>query len=474
MGFDYGNSSLQLTPNHWLRVINLFMPTLKKLYFFIGLVILTSLLSGCETLSGLFPNRNQPVIEQSTVALQSDITKHEFDLSSEQTLIGELAAVESRENDTLPDIGRHFGLGYNDITAANASVSAWTPRANSRVLLPLQFIVPDAPRKGIVLNVANMRMFYYPKKQRNKVFTYPVGIGRDGWNTPMGTTSIAVKTPNPDWHVPPSIHREHAAKGHHLPSVVRSGPDNPLGFYAMRLAVGSYLIHGTNKPFGIGMQISHGCVQMYPEDIEVLFKKVAVGTPVFIVHDPYLTAWHDNMLYLEANEPLENWARSKRQLKKQVSKELSKIAKKHHATIDWAKVDSVIDRANGIPTPVLVNSPEVEALAKNAVELAHPEKLYGQPEMVTLTDADWAMLVATFNNENDAQKLAAMLNHQGPPIPARKVEVNKSYQVVAGPFKNKKQAKDAASRIRFDFEIDPTLIEPRVNSPKSETLTSKL
>ncbi|MEQ1560236.1 MAG: L,D-transpeptidase family protein [Methyloglobulus sp.] len=401
------------------------------------------------------------------VPLQADVTKHEFDLSGDQALIGELAAVDTQERDTLPDIARHFGLGYNDITAANTTVSPWTPAANSRVLLPLQFILPDAPHKGIVLNVANMRMFYYPKKDPNKVYTYPVGIGRDGWNTPTGMTSVAVKTPNPDWHVPPSIHREHAAKGHYLPSVVRSGPDNPLGYYAMRLAIGSYLIHGTNKPFGIGMQISHGCIQMYPEDIEVLFKKVSVGTPVRVVHDPYLTAWHNNMLYLEANEPLEKWLLSKRQLKKQVIKELGKLAKQHHADVDWNKVDRVIDRADGIPTPILANSSDVAELSSKAVQLAHPTRLYGQPVVETLNDSDWAMLVASFNNENDAQKLAAMLNHQGPPIPARKVQNANTYQVVAGPFKNKKQANEAAGRIRFDFEIETKLLKPKLNLTRS-------
>jgi L,D-transpeptidase ErfK/SrfK len=436
------------------------MLSVKKLSLLIGLFAVGLLLSGCQTLSGYFPYSNRPVADAPGVQLQSDIDKHEFELSGDQALIGEIAAVESRENDTLPDIARNYGLGYNDITAANTGVPAWTPRANSRVLLPLQFILPDAPHKGIVLNVANMRMFYYPRKERDKVFTYPVGIGRDGWNTPMGMTSVAVKTPNPDWHVPPSIHREHAAKGHHLPSVVRSGPDNPLGLYAMRLAIGSYLIHGTNKPFGIGMQISHGCVQMYPEDIEVLFNKTSVGTPVRIVHDPYLTAWHEDMLYLEANEPLEKWTSSKPSLKKQVSRELRKLAKQHKVTVDWGKVDRVIQRADGIPTPVLVNSPDVAELSKKAVQLAHPGKLYGQPVTETLGDDDWAMLVATFKNENEAQQLAAMLNHQGPPIPARKVLVNNAYQVVAGPFKSKKAAKEVASRIRFDFEIESKLLKP--------------
>lgn len=444
----------------------------KKPTLSVSLFAIALLLSGCQTLSGVFSFDDQSDVETPKPQLQSDITKHEFGLSGDQAMVGEIAAVETRENDTLPDIARHFGLGYNDITAANAGIPAWTPKANSRVLLPLQFILPDAPHKGIVLNVANMRLFYYPKKQRDKVFTYPVGIGRDGWNTPMGMTSIAVKTPNPDWHVPPSIHREHAEKGHYLPSVVRSGPDNPLGYYAMRLAIGSYLIHGTNKPFGIGMQISHGCIQMYPEDIEVLFKKTSVGTPVRVVHDPYLTAWHEDMLYLEANEPLEKWSASKSQLKKQVSKELLKIAKQHHATVDWDKVDRVIQRADGIPTPVLVASPDVAELSKKAVQLARPSRLYGQPVAETLDANDWAMLVATFNNENEAQQLAAMLNHQGPPIPARKVQANNAYQVVAGPFKNQKEAKAAASRLRFDFEIEAKLLKPL--KPKETAKTQRI
>lgn len=424
-------------------------------------MLVSVLLSGCQTLSEYFPYSKRPVVEAPKPPLQADIEKHEFDVLGGQTMVGSIASVETLEHDTLPDVARHFGLGYNDITAANKGVSPWTPRANSRVILPLQFILPDAPHKGIVLNVANMRLYYYPKKEPNKVYTYPVGIGRDGWNTPMGTTSIAVKTPNPDWHVPPSIHREHAAKGHILPSVVRSGPDNPLGYYAMRLAIGSYLIHGTNKPFGIGMQISHGCVQMYPEDIEVLFNKVPLGTPVRIVHDPYLAAWHDGMLYLEANEPLEKWLNNKVQLKKQVTKELRKLAKEHKVEVDWDKVNRVLDRVDGVPSPVLTNSPEIGDLTKNATQLARPTQLYGQPVAATLTDNDWAMLVATFDNENDAKKLAAMLNHQGPPIPARQVPVNNSYQVVAGPFRDKKHAKEAASRIRFDFEIETKLLKPK-------------
>ncbi len=433
------------------------MFTDNKLHSWLILLPLLVLLSGCQSLSGLFgeDQAHLPIVfDEPQIQLQPDIEKHQFALAPEQTLIGKLATIETQENDTLSDIARHFGLGYNDITIANEGIPAWTPQAGSHVLLPLQFILPDAAHKGIVLNLANMRMFYYPKNDPQKVMTYPIGIGRDGWYTPMGSTSIAVKTEKPTWHVPPSILKEHADKGQPLPSEVRSGPENPLGLYAMRLDIPSYLIHGTNKPYGIGMQVSHGCVQMYPENIETLFKKVAVGTPVRIIHQPYLSAWHEDMLYVEANEPLEKWAPSKPKLKKELVKTLKTIEKQHNVKVDWGKVDQVIERSNGIPTPVLINSPDIAELSQQAMQLAHPGKFYGQPVATAIKDSDLAVLVGTYKNELEAQQLTAMLNHQGPQIPARKIQAQDSFKVVAGPFKNKKEAKSAANRIRSDFEID--------------------
>lgn len=426
-----------------------------------SILSLSTLLVGCQTFNGLFADGPQPVAAMPEVKPKIEtIASHEFQLADGQNMVGQLASVDTEENDTLSDIARHYGLGYNDITIANASISPWTPPAGSRLLLPLQFILPEAPRKGIVLNLANMRLFYYPKKESGKLYTYPVGIGRQGWNTPMGLTRIAVKTANPNWHVPPSIHREHALKGDQLPSVVRSGPDNPLGLYAMRLAIPGYLIHGTNKPYGIGMQISHGCVQLYPEDIEVLFKKVPVGLPVRIVHQPYLVAWDHDMLYLEAHEPLSKWAGSKKQLKKQLLKQLHKISDKKGAAIDWKKVDNILMRADGVPTPILEQSPDIAELSKNALQLAHPGRLYKQPIVEALKESDWAMRVASFDNEKEAQQLVAMLNHQGPPIPARRIQKNNTYEVIAGPYKNKKEVKKAAKRLRMEFELDAEPLEP--------------
>ena len=438
--------------------------TLKKSALLLFLMIGLMLLSGCQTPSSLFPGEEKSVTIELPEPQPESVDTHEFKLSNGDNMVGTIAAIDTRENDALPDIARHFGLGYNDISIANSSISPWTPKPGSHVLLPVQFILPDSPHKGITLNLANMRLFYYPKKQPNKVYTYPVGIGRQGWNTPMGLTSIVTKDANPSWTVPESIQREHAEKGDSLPKVVGSGPDNPLGLYAMRLGVPGYLIHGTNKPYGIGMQISHGCVQMYPEDIEVLFKKATVGMPVRIIHQPYMTAWHQDMLYLEAHEPLEKWAKDKAKLKKQVVKQLHELSDEKSVAVDWSKVERILQRSDGIPTPVLMQSPDIAEISANALQLKHPGQFYDQPDAGELTDSDWAILVASFNDETKAQQLATMLNHQGPIIPAHKIQKNDAYQVVAGPFKNKAAMKAAAKRIKMDFEIEGEPLKPSATS----------
>jgi L,D-transpeptidase ErfK/SrfK len=428
------------------------------------IIVLSWLLSGCQNLPVLFPSETESINVTEIQPQIETIPTHQFQLADGQNIVGAIAAIHTQENDTLPDIARHFGLGYNDITIANPAIAPWTPESNSRVLLPLRFILPDASHKGIVLNLANMRLFYYSRQKAKELLTYPVGIGRQGWNTPMGLTRIANKKANPNWYVPDSIHREHAEKGAALPKVVPAGPDNPLGRYAMPLAIPGYLIHGTNKPYGIGMQISHGCVQLYPEDIEVLFKKASIGMQVRIVHQPYLAAWDKNMLYLEAHEPLPKWASSKAQLQKQLLKHIKKLSAKAKASIDWNKVKRVLERSDGIPTPILKQSPEIAEISQNALLLAHPRQLYEQPVIEDLKANDWSMLVATFDDETKAQQLAAMLNHQGPPIPARKIQKNDFYQVIAGPFKNKKEVKAAAQRIQLDFEINAKTLEPHLIS----------
>jgi L,D-transpeptidase ErfK/SrfK len=174
--------------------------------------------------------------------------------------------------------------------------------------LPTQYVVPDVPRKGIVLNIASKRLFYFPEVadgQPQVVQTYPIGIGRVGWETPLGATTVVAKAINPVWYVPASIRREHAEIGDPLPSVVPAGPDNPLGTHVLKIDIPGYLIHGTNQPYGVGMRVSHGCVRLYPENIELLYSLVNIGEPVRIINEPFLIGRLGDELYFESHAPLE-------------------------------------------------------------------------------------------------------------------------------------------------------------------------
>jgi L,D-transpeptidase ErfK/SrfK len=411
------------------------------------------LLSGCQHWSFTDNPSNQAYYNLDT---------HNFAIDYEQELIGRLAAVKTEANDTLPDIARHYGLGHNEIISANPNVDPWLPEAGTRVLLPLLFTIPDVPRQGIVLNLANMRMFHFPANQSQKIMTYPVGIGRDGWSTPKGSTRIVSKTKNPVWNVPPSIQREHAAKGDYLPSTVKAGADNPLGEYAMRLAFGNYLIHGTNKPYGVGMQMSHGCLNLYPEDISVLFNNTKVGTPVTIVEQPYLLGWQHEALFLEAHKPLSN-----KNFKQPLLSRIKYLAKKHRLAVDWKKVEEILARANGIPTPILAGSAGFQQLSDNALLLGHPPQLYGQAQPKPLTANTWSVTATSVRDERTARKLSALLNHQGPIIPTRIIEQDGFYYIVSGPFSSQKEAKSVLKRIRMEFDLDGKINAPQVFSASS-------
>ena len=233
-----------------------------------------------------------------------------FELEDETTrVVGHNLIVYSQKEDTLLDIGRAFDVGYNEIVNANPKVDPWLPGENTPVFIPNRFILPEAPHVGIVINLAEMRLYYYPKpakNQRQQVITHPIGVGREGWTTPTGKTKITQKVKNPTWTPPDSILAEHLEKGDPLPKVVPAGPNNPLGAYKMNLGIAGYLLHGTNKPFGVGMRVSHGCIRLFPEDIEHLFGIVAVNTPVEILYQPDKAALLNNQLYLEAHPTQED------------------------------------------------------------------------------------------------------------------------------------------------------------------------
>jgi L,D-transpeptidase ErfK/SrfK len=272
----------------------------------------------------------------------------------DEALIGHEQMASARYEETLLDIARRYNLGYEDIKLANPGVDTWIPGQNMPVLLPTRFLLPEGPREGIVINIAEMRLYYYPKELvdgRAVVITHPVSIGRDDWKTPLGTTRIVRKDKDPAWYPPESIRREHAADGDPLPKVVPPGPDNPLGRYALRLALPGYLIHGTDKPFGIGMQVTHGCMRMYPEDIEAMFRLVPVGTTVRIINQPVKTGWHRGTLYLEVHPAL-----GETDPARNVSPALEKVAAalrdRQDYAVDWPWVEGVAADPRGIPLPV--------------------------------------------------------------------------------------------------------------------------
>ncbi|MGR8998442.1 MAG: L,D-transpeptidase family protein, partial [Gammaproteobacteria bacterium] len=223
------------------------------------------------------------------------------------------ASITVDHDQTLLDVARRFNLGQTEIVTLNPKLDRWLIKKGTVVRLPNRRILPDTPHDGITLNIAEYRMYYYPANQPGIVKSYAHGIGRQDWKTPLGKTKVARKVKDPSWHPPESIRREHAANGDPLPAVVPPGPNNPLGAYALHLALpGEYRIHGTDvdKIYGIGMQITHGCVRMYPEDIEALYNSVPIGTPVYIVKQPIKVGWLNNTLYIEAHPDLEGEEKS--------------------------------------------------------------------------------------------------------------------------------------------------------------------
>lgn len=223
-------------------------------------------------------------------------------------IVGEISITTATFDDTLIDIARRHGVGYEDIVRANPGVNVWVPGEGTDIILPTQFVLPAGPRDGIVLNLPEYRLYYYPKPadgEKAQVITYPVSIGRQDWETPIGVTRIVAKAVNPSWYPPQSVREEHAAEGRSLARVVPPGPDNPLGKHAIRLGLPGYLIHGTNRPAGVGMRVTHGCLRMFPEDIESLFGLVGVNTRVRIINEPVKIGWRGGELVMEVHPLLE-------------------------------------------------------------------------------------------------------------------------------------------------------------------------
>lgn len=277
-------------------------------------------------------------------------------------LVGETRIIRADHEDTLLDLAVEHGVGYRAIQRANPAVDLWIPGEGTRVRIPRRHLLPDAPREGIVLNLPEMRLYYFmPIEDREgtrRVATYPVGIGRRDWQTPLGRTQITQRVENPAWYPPASMRRAAEQAGDPLPAKVPPGPDNPLGRYALILEREGYLIHGTNRPYGIGMRVSHGCVRMHEQDIAELFAHAPAGTPVRIVDQPIKAGLHDGALYVEVHPELEEHAPSAgpRDLTP-LARALSRAARGSDAdalleAVDWDRVEAAHRTASGVPVRV--------------------------------------------------------------------------------------------------------------------------
>jgi L,D-transpeptidase ErfK/SrfK len=287
---------------------------------------------------------------------------HRFTIAADQDVVGHLQVTIARDEDTLTDIARRFNVGYDEIIRANPGVDPWLPGAGTQVVLPTEFVLPDAPREGLVLNLAAMRLYYYPKREKDapvEVITHPIGIGKVGWVTPEGSTKVVARIKDPIWIPPVSVRQEHAKDGDILPDKVPPGPDNPLGRHMFRLGWPSYLVHGTNKPPGVGMRSSHGCIRLYPEDIEALYESMPIGTRVTVVNQPYLLGWRGEQLLTQAYAPHEDdkrdWSDVSKALRKNTVKPRVTLWKRVAAqtgSIDWEAVRQAAAEPRGIALPV--------------------------------------------------------------------------------------------------------------------------
>jgi L,D-transpeptidase ErfK/SrfK len=298
------------------------------------------------------------------------VDTHRFEIEATDDVVGQLQVTVANEEDTLPDIARRFNVGYEEIVRANPKVDPWLPRAGTEVVVPTQFVLPNVPRQGIVINVAAMRIYYFaPAKKGEKqvVYTHPIGIGKVGWSTPEGTTKVVSKQKDPVWRPTPSIIAEHKKNGEILPAVVPAGPDNPLGRYKLTLGWATYLIHGTNKPYGVGLRSSHGCIRLYPEDIEQLFGMAGPGTPVRVVNQPFVFGWHEDQLFLQAYDVLEDdkrdWAKSQpKLLSKTLTKRIQEQLKARGESVDWERVAQIAHDPRGLTLSVTHQAETVESI----------------------------------------------------------------------------------------------------------------
>ena len=289
------------------------------------------------------------------------LSTHRAELTRETgDLIGVLQVTQAQYEDTFVDLARRFNVGFEELVRANPDVDPWLPGEGRDIVLPTQHLLPNTPREGVVINLAAMRLYFFAPVAKGEVpivYTFPIGIGKVGMATPQGRTRITRMAKNPSWRPGPGVRAEYRANGEILPAVVKPGPDNPLGTRAMYLGWPAYLIHGTNKPAGIGLRSSAGCIRLFPEDVEFLYEMIKPGIPVTVVNQPFVFGWYGGELYMQAYDVLEDDARDwrgaqRKLLSRALAGRLRKELAAAGAEIDWQAVSQWSRTPRGIAIPV--------------------------------------------------------------------------------------------------------------------------
>ena len=268
------------------------------------------------------------------------------------TVVGELATYVVQEGDTLLDVGRHFDLGYNEMVAANPGVDPWLPSPGEVLVIPTEYVLPESGNQGLVVNIPEMRLYYFHGGVRTgqpaAVTTYPVGLGRDDWRTPQGSFRVRGKTENPTWVIPESIRAEHIReRGDDRTMILGGDPDNPLGPYRLELTLPLYGLHGSNMPWGVGMQVSHGCIRLYNEDITALFHEVRVGTPGEFLYQPVKLGMRDDVVYVEVHPDIYG-------LRTSLEDETERLLARHGWAdrVDRARLRQALNERSGLPVAI--------------------------------------------------------------------------------------------------------------------------
>ncbi|HWX27006.1 MAG TPA: L,D-transpeptidase family protein [Steroidobacteraceae bacterium] len=329
--------------------------------------------------------------------------------SPEATVVGEDQTVETVYTDTLYDLARKLSLGSEELIRVNPGVDPWLPGAGKKLVVPGRHILPPGPHEGIVVNLPEHRLYYFPKPKRGgpiEVITYPVSIGKMDWSTPLGLTRVIAKQKDPTWFPPESVRKEHAEAGDPLPAKVLPGPANPLGAYAMRLAAGNgtYLIHGTNNPIAVGLAVTHGCIRMYPDDVAALFPLIPVGTPVHLINEPVKEAWVNGELLLEAHPPVDTQGQSFEPNVDQFAELLRTHVGETTVAINWDYAREVLQKADGVIATVALEADDPNAPAPASMPASEPAPASGPAQAPAAEPAPTAPAVPSDGRAGGAAK----------------------------------------------------------------------